>query len=250
MAEKSWHEKLADRFKKIIADGDRVYEDEDIVDAIRDNVDIDDLAKEIVAEDPEIKEALRDKVRELILQDIENIDDINDIINGDLGDFFPDLEPMVSELLVSNDEIRKALEEAINKSVVDAIEDLDYEELGIGKAFEKFDFASFASDAMRYGNLEDLMRRRVLEVAKEYVEDYFSPDDLPENFPQIIGLNNELERAVKSPQFQDKLREELLPFLVNNFKDVLRRFLFSDDSPYRQNMENVARSMLSNMFRM
>lgn len=246
----AWHEKLVERFKSIITDGDKVFDEDDIIDAVRGNVDIDTLAKEIIKEDLGIKEAIRESVRDLLYREIENTDDINDLLEDDLIDYFPDIAPMVKGLLENDDHIRGALEAAVAKAVEEAIEDLDYEELGLTKAFEAFDFESFSRDAIRYGDLDDRMRARVKEVAEEYIDDFFGPDDLPENFPEMIGINAEIEKLSKSPQFQEKLREELLPLLVNNFKDIMRNMLFASDSPYRQTMEATARSMINNMFKL
>lgn len=100
--------------------------DADIQDAIQEALGLKGLIREMIEKDDEIRNALMRKIKNLILKEIKNVDD--------LGDLYPDgdfvlaecisVQEIITELLHSDDEVKYALKEKVKELVLEFVEDM------------------------------------------------------------------------------------------------------------------------------
>lgn len=130
-------DKVLEKIKDALGDVVDDMDEDDLKGAINDNIDLGEIIGDLIKEDEEVQDALKAKVKELLLKDIEdNISDSDDLDNylennswSDLTDGIFDITEIVKELAADDDKIQKELKKKVRELLESHVEDLSDDDL-------------------------------------------------------------------------------------------------------------------------
>ncbi|MFC1598900.1 hypothetical protein ACFL2U_02770 [Patescibacteria group bacterium] len=222
MAEDSWKEKLIVLLQEVL---DSDLDGDELKDAITQNIDLEELVGEVMEEDDEVKAALKAKIKQLLIAEINEISELSDLDDDfNLVNNLPEdysLESIVGDLISTDSEIQTLLKKEILKAVKSDIEEnLDsshipeWDDLKDLLGLEEQIKEMIQSDEIRA-----LFHKELKGFVKKYFADY-DEDNLPDEFWSEF-LPTEVTKLLGSDEFQQAAKEELQKTLKANIIEIL-----------------------------
>jgi len=196
---------------------------DEIMQGIRENVDLGEIVGEVISEDTEVREALKNKAKILLIEEIDAIDDI-EVLYDDHDEMLNDIEKgakisgIVKEVLESDEELREKLRMKVAELTGERIGDLDDDTLPVWDDF--IELLNIGEQVKKIASQEDI-RKTLEEKLKEVIqEDIGSVDvrDLPTDMWDLLGIQSQVAAILQNPAFlaeihqttQSKLQEAVL----------------------------------------
>ncbi|MFA5020845.1 MAG: hypothetical protein WC517_02170 [Patescibacteria group bacterium] len=230
-------ERLLEKVRKAITDFD--LDDDEINDTIAENIDLPAIISELMDEDETVKAAIKDRVRKNLLGFIEDWDPTEEINNFDLHDYLPkNFVPNLIKAVLRDDtpdddnsllaKVRSAVKEQIENDLEaeDIIDDLD--EFRALLNSEKIIKAILDEP-----DTQATVRAKINEAITESIGN-LSTDDLPENFWQLLGIEEKIKAMAETQEFEK--------ILIATVKDAIENgFEFDDLEPIKKAMADNPR---------
>ena len=189
---------------------------EEIIQGIRDNVNIADIVGELIEEDDELKEVLRKKVKALLLKNIESIESLSDLyddedeMHTDIRNGL-DISTMVKELLEADEELRDKAKKAIKILIEDQIKDnLDSNDMPDWDEFlELIGLNEFIKEISTHDDIKKIFTEKLRKELGEYIEENLDSSDFPENINELLEIPSRVEALLKDPDFKEDVSEKM-----------------------------------------
>lgn len=236
MAKADWARQFGERIEEAIGG----LEEDALAEDVQEAVDWRELVKVILAEDPAIKQKLRDKITELVGNHIDNADSLSELVGNDNFDFLQclpkgtDVETLVSELLEPGQALRTALEHKIAELIGSKIEEAsDFEELTGDSDFDWLEHLpkSWSIEKMiteLLGADEEIkkkVRAKVQELTLDKL-DSLDDDEMPEweDMLEILQIEKRVREIVESSdevksKIAERIRELIASKIEEEFED-------------------------------
>lgn len=123
--------KLMEIIKRNVVPALEDMDEDDIQEAIRENIDLESLVKEIYEESTEVRDKLKAKVKEMVLDDIDNISEVSDLeVYLDDNDWTDILKGTVDtdalrRMIKEDSKIQRELEKKTLDQMSDGLPDMD-----------------------------------------------------------------------------------------------------------------------------
>lgn len=226
MAKADWVRIFGEKIEEAISglDGDVLADD------ISEVVDWRELIRTVIAEDPDIRKKLKDKVVELVEARIKEVNDFDDLIGDDDFNWLECLpksegvESIVSKLLEPGGLLRKKLEEKITRLIEGGIDNTeDFEGLTGDSDFnwyeclpKDWDIEKVIAELLESDEeLKEKLREKVQELFLAKL-DTLDDDDMPD-WDDFLGTLQIKERIHEILGSSDELKEKL----TNRIKELV-----------------------------
>ena len=252
MAQKSWHEKVEQGIADTV---DEELEGEDFKEAVRENLEIGDIVKDLLENDDDLRAALKERLKQALLKKIvvkskkgkgdEDDDDsepatdeelFGDDFLGeiDVNDFFPgvgrkgvgNFQTMVKKLLAENEELANALEKRLTDALKELIEGDGQDPFDGIDLLDGVDMAEVSKKLLAQEATALILTAKLAELAGEKIQE-LNMDDLSEDFTEKMDLSGKVEQALADPQVQTQAQE----IIQENVLDQVRRMTGDSRSP-------------------
>lgn len=226
MAKADWVRIFGEKIEEAInnLDGDVLADD------ISEAVDWQELVRTAIAEDPDIRKKLKDKVAELVETRIKGVNDFDDLVGDDDFDWLGCLpkgegvEDIVSKLLEPGGLLRKKLEEKITRLIEGDIDNTeDFEGLTGDSDFNWYEYLpddwdigkTIAELLESDEELKEKLGEKVQELFLARI-DNLDNDDMPDwdDFLEILQIGERIREILGS---SDELKEKL----TNRIKELV-----------------------------
>jgi hypothetical protein len=215
-------DKLLRRIAGLLGDVVDDIDEDDLKEAINEAMDLNEIVKDLIDEDEGIKDALKKKVKKLLIEEINNINDGDDMDNylegsttwSDVTEGIFDITEILKEA-VDDEKIQKELKTKSLELMESRIEDLSEDDLPNG-IWDKDTVASRIKIIMADPNFlegfieafDKSLKKIVVSMAKN--GDYSLEKTVKEH-PQVLAMiQNRIEDMMKDSIFLDDLRKALM----------------------------------------
>lgn len=249
-------EKLIDRIKDSLGDAVDEIDDDEIKEAIGEHIDLPEIVGELMTEDSDVQEALKKKVKQLLIDEINNIDD-----GDDMDNFLKDdatwetetqsifgIEEILKELIDGDDKIQRDLKKKVKELVVSHIEELSDDDLpDMDELLQKLNFQEMMETMMSDPSFQKELTEVLERSAKKTVISMAKSGDnkiekAVREHPQIQDIiNNQVENLLRDSAFLNDLRKVLM-VKVSDTPDLHKALLTTMFS-------KVVEQLVDNMFR-
>lgn len=213
-----WSEDMLEKIKNNLSDVVEDQDDDDVQTAIAGAFDLKELVRE-VAQDDEVKNALKAKVKSLILEKIEEADSLDDNFFGDddfnLGECLSILEVVKEIIITDHEEIKERVKNLILKEI-DNADDLDdlYND-GDFNIGEHLPLEEMVKEIVESNAGKKILEEKIKELIEEYVSD-MGCDDLPNNMAELLNVSDEIIKLNFNSDFKKKLSDKLWKIIAED----------------------------------
>jgi hypothetical protein len=212
---------VGDRFEEIVMRTvSSIVNEEDTKDAVeeavRDNVEFSEIVSELLSDDEEVKDVLKQKVRELLLKQIMAVESLEDFyedgddMHTDLRDAI-NVSELMDEMFKSDEELmaqaRNKVKELIRKQVEDNLDsdDLpDWDELVDLMCLE-----DLVKEILKQDEVVVMIREKMIELLKSYIEEDIDADKLPDNLNEMLDIDAQIKQLLDDREFRGRINEKL-----------------------------------------
>ena len=211
-------EKIKDALGEVVDDMD----EDELKSAINDNIDLGEIIGELMKEDEEVQDALKAKIKELLITDIkDNISDSDDFDNyldgswSDLTESIFDITEIVKELATDDDKIQKELKKKVKELLESRVEDLSEDDLPeniwdkdmvVSRTKVIMEDSNFLSE---FTEVFDRSLKKVMVGMTKSSDRNF--EKTVREHPQVqVVMQNRIDDMMKDSAFLDDLRKVLV----------------------------------------
>jgi len=211
-------EKIKDALGEVVDDMD----EDELKSAINDNIDLGEIIGELMKEDEEVQDALKAKIKELLITDIkDNISDSDDFDNyldgswSDLTESIFDITEIVKELATDDDKIQKELKKKVKELLESRVEDLSEDDLPeniwdkdmvVSRTKVIMEDSNFLSE---FTEVFDRSLKKVMVGMTKSSDRNF--EKTVREHPQVqVVMQNRIDDMMKDSAFLDDLRKVLM----------------------------------------
>lgn len=218
--------KLLDRVKDSLGDVVDEIDDDDLKEAVSNCIELNDMISDLVEEEPAIKEALKKKLKKLLIDNIEAIDD-GDEMEGYMSTSWSDemenifeITDMVKEIVDEDPDLKEKLREKVKELLTSELENLSEEDLPeMSDLLQKLNFDTILQEVLRDEETMAAFTTSVRDAIKEKMDNEFSSDDLPENLWDDNFIVNRIKVIMVDSNFQNEF--------IEGFDRALKRTVLS-----------------------
>ena len=197
-----------------------------IKDTVRDNVDFSQIIGELFNEDEEVKEAIKQRTKILLLKKIEETEDLSDFYSDD-DDMHTDIRDgldvgeIIKELLNTDADLQGKVSDTLVKLVKEKInENLDEDDLPDWCDLrELFGIEDVIKKIVKQEDFFLFIEPKVKEVLKTYIKNNLDADDMPENISDLLGVASFIETMLRDRVFREQIdtlmKEEILSIITD-----------------------------------
>ncbi len=219
MAKADWVRIFGEKIEGAIdgLDGDALADD------ISEAVDWQELIRTAVAEDPDIRKKLKDKIVKLIEARIKEANDFEDLAGDsdfDWREYLPrdwDIGKIITELLESDEELKEKLREKVQELFLAKLDTLDDDDmpdwddfLGTLQIEERIREILGSSD-----ELKEKLTSRIRELVNSRIQDGLDEDVLPADLLETVDISAEVNQVLADREFRAQLAEKLREAIEN-----------------------------------
>lgn len=236
MAKRDWAERVVSKLLEVVEE-DFDMDSDDLIQAIKDNVDVGDVIGDMFREDPEFQSAVKKKIQSLFLQELENCDNLEELMGSDdyLTTYLPDdfVTTTLTDLFVNNEEAKKELQEKMKSLVESGINNFDSDNL------PEWD------ELVKLLNIEEVLKKVIQEdeirikteeafrdIVKEWIDENLDTNALPGDFTDKLLAIAPIDRLLSDMDF----RRQIVDLLVNAVKQLAVNQLQDSDSELNQKL--------------
>ncbi|KKR87618.1 MAG: hypothetical protein UU35_C0002G0119 [Candidatus Uhrbacteria bacterium GW2011_GWC2_41_11] len=241
MARRNWSDVLVERLLEVVEE-DSSMDHDDLVQAIRDSIDISEVVSEIYQEDPELRQAVKKKIRDLFLRELEVCDSLEAFTGDDyaISEYLPEdlsVERVVSAALEPDgdagfrDKVTTRIKDLFSKELenCDSLEAFTGDDYAISEYLPE-DFVSNTLTELFTNNQE--AKKELLERMRHLLDGEISnidSDSLPE-WKELRELLD-IDEAIKKISKEDEIRAKVLDALRETVRVYIEENLDSSDLP-------------------
>ncbi len=225
----TWNERLVNTIAEKLTE---YFDETDVIEALNEEIDLEELVKEIIDEDPTIRQSYRAKVKDLLLDQIKGLESFEDIDDSfDPFDHLPEgfqLDDIVEDLFKNDEDLKKKLGDSISELLKEAIESIDESDLPEwSEIWEMLNLGELIKGLV--GNDSELEGMIVGKI-KEAIEEQIDQDWNSEEFADAIHEALQLDQLVPEILRDRVFLQGLMPKLKDSIaEDVVRLYSGADE---------------------
>lgn len=195
------------------------FDGETFEDLIKIHIDFRQMIETLIDSDSEVKQAIRDKVKKVLIEGLENLTE------EDLPDWENILEVLgINDIIkrISQDvEFQSDFSQKIRELLDSDIENnLDYDDMPEWeKLMELVGIHDFIKTVSKSADFQIMLKQKIGEFLADTVSGKLNEGDLPKDYPEIIGLNDQIRSLLTNKETKQyigaKLQETLKTMLLN-----------------------------------
>ncbi len=213
---------------------------DDIDEAIREYADISQIAIDLFESDDEVQDALRKKVKSLLLKKIreDGSNEIeSDIESRDIIDYMPDnfnIETILTQLFERDREIRDKVTQKVKNTLFDAIAAIDGNDLPDDEnLIEQIDIENLVKKIIQEPEIE----KTIFEKIKTVVRNYYNQEcDWDENMPDDFWRN--LDKQISQLLSDFTFKQQVEDMIKEVAKDEMQKYIQNRFDPTERMAEN------------
>jgi hypothetical protein len=250
-------------FKSKIEEAIEDLDKDSVAEDISNNVDWEELAKEVMAEDADLRQKLKNKLAQLIGEKIDEAESFEDLTGDDEFDFLQHLPEgeeigdFVSGLLEQGQPLRKKLEEKLIELVSDQISNAsDFEELTGDEDFRWFDnlpddfsLSKIIAELIESDKeLKDKLRAKLRDLVIEDIDEKMDTDDIPDwsDLLEMLDVEETIRQLAKEDsELKEKLLKEIRTLIENKIENELDEDSLPDDLLEKMDLSTEVKLVLA-----
>lgn len=192
----------------------------EIKEAIRDNVDFSDIVSQVIDEDT-IQTALKAKVASLVLKRIDEITNLEELFSDDdeaIGAILDalDMNNVVSVVLATNETVKSRLHEKMGGLVVKQLESVDKDDLPDWDEFlELLKIPEIIVAILSHEDMQIQLAEKVKETVSGYISENLDETDLPENLSDLLEIPYQIASLARDTEFQHQVHSGVRATLMH-----------------------------------
>ena len=212
------------------------YDDEDdmnkeVKDAINESLDLPERFNTVL-EDDGVRIILQEKIKTLLINEIELREELSDFYDDDDDDMNAaidkvlNIENNIKSLFREDEDMQKVLSEKLKTILEQQIDNLDEDSLDDwGEVVKCMELDKLSIEILRSERMQKILLVRLTKVLEEYIENNLDTDDLPDNIDKSLQISSRIEAVLNDHdywvQIRDKIQKRVKEIILNYVDDEL-----------------------------
>lgn len=191
---------------------DNLDEDE-LQEAIEEAIDLKKIVQDILGEDPDVHQKLREKVKEGLIDLIDRLDEIEfndgDSFEGHLMENL-DLAKELKTVISTDEELKKDLYEKIKEAAENHIDNMDTDDLVDWDDLRKMiAIPALCRQALDSEAVQNVLKEKTEALIEQYVGNNLDEDDLPEDIMERVGVPEQIKKVLEDKESKERIERGL-----------------------------------------